>query len=189
MGHILPAQKTEVETPPDWPIDIAYWARVAGSSPVGKPLLVSDLACSLQTAREAERVSRPHCEPWEAAGGGLGSRAWPACASGGRCCHLSGPAAGERAGPLPPATAHARGPHRPRCLSSIARTLGSSARRTRQVCGRDRGRPLCERGAHVGVGSEGATCICWEQGPGSAWAGSSWELRETQGGRFCSLEA
>ncbi|CAO2626906.1 hypothetical protein LEMLEM_LOCUS19413 [Lemmus lemmus] len=28
--------------------------------------------------------------------------------------------------------AHARGPHLPRCLSSTARTLGSSARRTRQ---------------------------------------------------------
>lgn len=175
-----------METPPGRPIGIAYWARVAGSSPISEPLLVSDLACSLQTARGAERESRPHCWLWEAAGGGLGSRAWPACASGGRCCHLSGPAAGARAGPSPRATAHARGPRRPRCLSSIARTLGSSARHTRQVW-LGPGSAAVQEGRARGSGRRGCGMHLLGTGPGLSGAGSSCDRRETQGGRFCSL--
>lgn len=114
----------------------------------------------------------PHCELWEAAGGGLGSRAWPACASGGRCCHRSGPAAGARADPSPPATARAWGPRRPRCLSSIARTPGSSARHTRQV-----GSGAPGPAAVPGVGGEGAACSCRGSSPGSAGPGSAGKRR------------
>lgn len=118
---------------------------------------------------------------WEAAGGGLGSRAWPACASGGLCSRLSGPAAGARVGPSPPATVHAREPLRPRCLSWIARTLGFSARHMRQVSGRGRGRLGYKEWAssvYVGVGGESKASICWEQGLCSAGAASSCERRE-----------
>lgn len=126
-------------------------------------------------------MSRPHWEPWEAAGGGLGSRAWPACASGGLCSLLSGPAAGARAGPSPRATDHAREPRRPQCPSWIARTLGSSARHMRQVSGRGRGRSRYqERGSsvHVGVRGQSKASICWEPGLCSAGAASSCERRE-----------
>lgn len=118
-------------------------------------------------------MSRPHCEPWEAAGGGLGSRAWPACASGGLCSLLSGPAAGARAGPSPRATGHARERRRLQCPSWIARTLGSSARHMRQLFSPGSEMDFC----HPALGSSPSCRVTWAGKlpmASSCWVACAW---------------